>query len=394
MVPGATVVLSVSVTNTATLPIGYRLRRNNVTLPATPANFLTLNERTAYFTLSGTNTMPPWTNYAIVVTNAALSSGNISASAILTYVTDSDGDRMPDDWELAYGLDRLDPADASLDADADGLTNLQEFQAGTNPRDSQSVLRLDAIEFAAGTGEPLLSFRAASNRTYSLFWKESLNAGEWAKLADVPARATEQVAQVVDPMPLARGRLYRVVTPRQPGEVNPMPAILASPTPTVTDLGGDATLSVIAIGNGSLRYQWARDSQDIPGTTANSLEVTNVQLTDLGLYSVRVSDQNASKTSSPVYLAVPPRILSQPESQSVPVGDPVTLAVVASGWEPLSYLWFAGDRVLADQTNATLGITNVQVTDAGRYSVYVSHLLPWGEFGVASSNAVLRVEPR
>ncbi len=274
------------------------------------------------------------------------------------------------------------------------MWNREEYVAGTNPRDSQSVLGLDTIEFAAGTGEPLLSFMAASNRTYSLFWKESLPAGEWAKLADVPARATEPVAQVVDPMPLARGRLYRVVTPRQPGEVNPMPAILASPTPTVTYPGGDARLSVLAIGNGLLRYQWARDSQDIPGATANSLEVTNVQLADIGLHSVRVTDQNASKTSSPVYLAVPPRILSQPESQSVRVGDPVTLAVGASGWEPLSYLWFADDQVLADQTNATLGITNVQVTDAGRYSVYVSHLLPWGEFGVASSNAVLRVEPR
>ena len=75
-------------------------------------------------------------------------------------------------------------------------------------------------------------------------------------------------------------------------------------------------------------------------------------------------------------------------------GDPVTLAVVVSEWKPSSFLWFAGDHVLADQTNATLVITNVQVTDAGSYWVYVSHRLPWGEFGVASSNAVLRVEPR
>jgi hypothetical protein len=42
-------------------------------------------------------------------------------------------DGMPDDWELQYGFDPLDPSDASGDADGDGATNLQEYQAGTVP---------------------------------------------------------------------------------------------------------------------------------------------------------------------------------------------------------------------------------------------------------------------
>ena len=41
---------------------------------------------------------------------------------------------MPDFWELRYGLDPLDAADASADPDADGQTSLQEFQANTHPR--------------------------------------------------------------------------------------------------------------------------------------------------------------------------------------------------------------------------------------------------------------------
>lgn len=44
---------------------------------------------------------------------------------------DSDGDGMPDLWELEQQLDRRDPSDASLDPDEDGLTNVQEYQYGS-----------------------------------------------------------------------------------------------------------------------------------------------------------------------------------------------------------------------------------------------------------------------
>ncbi len=46
---------------------------------------------------------------------------------------DGDGDGMPDQWELMYGLNPKDPSDAGEDADGDGLTNLQEYLAMTNP---------------------------------------------------------------------------------------------------------------------------------------------------------------------------------------------------------------------------------------------------------------------
>lgn len=47
---------------------------------------------------------------------------------------DSDSDGMGDAFEAAYGFDPFNASDALLDADADGINNLAEFVAGSNPR--------------------------------------------------------------------------------------------------------------------------------------------------------------------------------------------------------------------------------------------------------------------
>lgn len=49
--------------------------------------------------------------------------------------TDDDGDQMPDEWELKWKFDPLDPSDADDDPDGDGKTNLEEFREGTTPTD-------------------------------------------------------------------------------------------------------------------------------------------------------------------------------------------------------------------------------------------------------------------
>ncbi|ATC66185.1 polysaccharide lyase [Nibricoccus aquaticus] len=46
---------------------------------------------------------------------------------------DTDGDGLPDSWEKKYDLDPKNAADAVLDLNGDGYTNIEEFINGTNP---------------------------------------------------------------------------------------------------------------------------------------------------------------------------------------------------------------------------------------------------------------------
>jgi hypothetical protein len=46
---------------------------------------------------------------------------------------DSDGDTLPDAWEVQYGLNPLNPSDASQTAAGGGMTNLQHYEFGSNP---------------------------------------------------------------------------------------------------------------------------------------------------------------------------------------------------------------------------------------------------------------------
>ena len=52
---------------------------------------------------------------------------------------DTDGDGLPDEWELAVGLDPQNSDDASKDLDGDGFTNVEEYSAKTDAKDDASL---------------------------------------------------------------------------------------------------------------------------------------------------------------------------------------------------------------------------------------------------------------
>jgi hypothetical protein len=98
----------------------------------------------------------------ILIYNRALSPterGQIEGAISLRY-SDSDGNGLPDTWEVAnFGRAGIDPAG---DADGDGLTNRREFELGTDPNsvDSDRDGLPDAWEVAHGTSPTVGDSRA------------------------------------------------------------------------------------------------------------------------------------------------------------------------------------------------------------------------------------------
>lgn len=81
--------------------------------------------------------VPGGVKIAKVVVNRYLLCGKATMPSSLLVVVDEDADAMPDDWEVAYGLDPA-LADSGADPDMDMLTNIEEYLYGGDPLDSDT----------------------------------------------------------------------------------------------------------------------------------------------------------------------------------------------------------------------------------------------------------------
>jgi len=95
---------------------------------------------------------------------------------------DTDADGMDDEWELTY-FDTLEH-DGSSDSDNDGWSDLEEYRAGTNPVNSNSVLRVMSASHVVGD-TVVIVWNSEPGRRYRIQYKREVTAPIWTELPGV-----------------------------------------------------------------------------------------------------------------------------------------------------------------------------------------------------------------
>jgi hypothetical protein len=174
------------------------------------------------------------------------------------------------------------------------------------------------------------------------------------------------------------------------------PRITLQPTNQTVIAGSNLVLAAQAFGAQPMAFQWMLHGTNLPGEVRNVLVLTNLPPELAGLFALVASNQFGVVTSKLAFVRVltPPVITRQPQSVTAKMGDAVTLAVTATGTQPLGYTWYHDDLAVPypQQGSPTLALGRVQATDAGSYFVVVSNVV-----GAATSAVVtvtVKLPPR
>jgi fibronectin type 3 domain-containing protein/regulation of enolase protein 1 (concanavalin A-like superfamily) len=197
--PGnAQITLSWSAVNGAT---GYTIQRASSN--AGPYTLMAAGVTDTSYIDSGLNDGATW--YYIVAAQGLPGTGATSAPVAATTYTAIENWRFSHFGTTANSGSAADQADP----DGDGMTNAQEFAAGTDPNDSSSTLAISQI--ARSGNDMVISFASMAGKTYRLDSSDAVQSGSWVTVQD-GIIGTGGLVQIVDTGAAALPqRCYRVV---------------------------------------------------------------------------------------------------------------------------------------------------------------------------------------
>jgi len=290
---------------------------------------------------------------------------------LITVITDRDLGRALNATNLPWGTfgdatwfaQNTITHDGVAAAKSGTLTNNQSSTVRTVLQGPGSLSFWWKLSAAVGSDNLSLIVDGATitNITGSVDWRSnifSLAPGphivDW-KLARGETNRTAEVAAWLDQVSFPPGT---------PGFFPPL--ITVQPVSLATTPGSTAVFSVTALSLPPLAYQWRFNGETLPGATESSLAVSNVQVSNLGAYSVLVMNQDGTSLSSTATLTWA-RIVAWGANSfgqtNVPQNVPY-VAAVAGGWHHSVALrtdgtvavWGANNR---GQTNVPPGLSNV-----------------------------------
>jgi hypothetical protein len=172
---------------------------------------------------------------------------------------------------------------------------------------------------------------------------------------------------------------YRVIVANVAGSVTSAVAVVAVGGPVIQTQpqsqsvvqGGSATFSVVAGGEEPLSYQWCFNlTNQMTAATNASLVIDSVQTTNVGSYSVIVTNQFGCATSTVARLSVmlQPAITIQPQDAVVAANSSATFMLSATGTQPLSNHWWRVDSPDVEVGDGAQ-VTNLNGVTKFRFSV-------------------------
>jgi hypothetical protein len=152
------------------------------------------------------------------------------------------------------------------------------------------------------------------------------------------------------------------------------PVITTHPTNRTVVAGQGTTFNVVATSTAPISYRWMKSGAALSGATSSTFSITSVAAADAGSYSVVVSNSGGSVTSAAGILIVHtlPTIVTPPADQTVGIGEPLRLAVVASSPSAISYAWRKDNTALTGATRSTYEVAAAEFSDGGSYTVVVT----------------------
>jgi polygalacturonase len=148
---------------------------------------------------------------------------------------------------------------------------------------------------------------------------------------------------------------------------NPVaPLFLTQPASVSVVIGGNASFSATAIGTTPITYQWNLNGAPVSGATLSNLNLTSVQLTNAGTYTLVASNSIGSTTSSNAVLTV------LPNTPQLPVIPAVSFIVTNFGAVGDGSTDNSGAIQSTINAAAAAGGGTVEIPSAGTLSTYMS----------------------
>ncbi len=289
--------------------------------------------------------------------------------------------------------------------DSSAITNLAEIPGVASPDDSPNgeIIITFVPQPPSFIEQPSLTAAFTSNVTFQAVLQGTAPLSCQWYLNEAPLSdnghyigSMETNLTIIDFQPGDIGD-YTLVVTNYVGSVTSAVATLNILNPLITSqpqsqsaVGGDTvTFSVSTTGQQPLNYQWLLNGTNLDSATNNPLILSNILVSQSGTYSVVVSNSYSAVLSSNATLTVQPvniyylSIDYLSGNQTVPAGSYVSIVVAAQGQQPMHYQWLLNGTNLPDTDVSELSMYNVQLDQAGPYSVIVSNY-----YGMATSSVV------